>query len=73
MITMAQKRVDKPMMDRFMSLIALSEVGLTPVSNALASFLADWNVKALFVLAGAILTVTSLLAAMNGNLGSSEE
>ena len=73
LITLTQKRVAKPMMGRFMSLIALTEVGFTPISNALAGLLADWNVTALFVLAGALLTVTALLAAMNGNLRSSEE
>jgi hypothetical protein len=73
MITMTQKRVAKSMIGRFMSLIALTEVGLTPISNALAGLLADWNVTALFVLAGALLTITALLAAMNGNLRSSEE
>ena len=72
MITMTQKRVAKPMMGRFMSLIALTEVGFSPISNALAGFLADWNVTVLFILAGALLTVTALLAAMNGNLRSSE-
>jgi hypothetical protein len=72
LITLTQKRVAKPMMGRFMSLIALTEVGFTPISNALAGLLADWNVTALFVLAGALLTVTALLAAMNGNLRSDE-
>ena len=70
LITLTQKRVAKPMMGRFMSLIALTEVGFTPISNAMAGLLADWNVTALFVLAGALLTVTALLAAMNGNLRS---
>jgi hypothetical protein len=72
LITLTQKRVARPMMGRFMSLMALTEVGLTPMSNALAGLLADWNVTALFVLAGALLTVTALLAAMNANLRSSE-
>ena len=72
LITLTQKRVAKPMMGRFMSLMALTEVGFTPISNALAGLLADWNVTALFVLAGALLTVTALLAAMNGNLRSGE-
>ena len=72
-ITLTQKRVAKDMLGRFMSLIVLTEVGLTPLSNALAGVLADWNVTALFVLAGALLTVTALLAALNGNLRSSEE
>ncbi len=72
LITLTQVRVAKPMMGRFMSLLALTEVGLTPISNALAGLLADWNTTALFVLAGALLTITGLLAAMNGNLRSSE-
>jgi len=72
LITLTQTRVAKPMMGRFMSLLALTEVGLTPISNALAGLLADWNAAALFVLAGAFLTATGLLAAANGNLRSSE-
>jgi len=71
LITLTQTRVAKPMMGRFMSLLALTEVGLTPISNALAGLLADWNATALFVLAGACLTITGLLAAMNGNIRSS--
>jgi hypothetical protein len=72
LITLTQTRVAKAMIGRFMSLLALTEVGLTPISNALAGLLTDWNVTALFVLAGAFLTVTGLLAAMNGNLRLSE-
>ena len=68
LITMTQKQVTKPMMGRFMSLIALTEVGLTPISNALAGMLADLNVTALFVLAGVLLTATALVAATNGDL-----
>lgn len=68
LITMTQKQVIKPMMGRFMSLIALTEVGLTPISNALAGLLADLNVTALFVVAGLLLTATALLAVTNGNL-----
>ena len=71
-ITLTQKRVAKDMLGRFMSLIVLTEVGLTPISNALAGMLADWNVTALFVVAGVVLTLTTLLAAMNGNLRPSE-
>ncbi len=67
-ITLTQKRVAKDMMGRFMSLIVLTEVGLTPISNALAGVLADWNVTALFVVAGVLLSCTALLAAMNSDL-----
>jgi MFS family permease len=67
-ITLTQKRVSKEMMGRFMSLVVLAEVGLTPVSNALAGVLADVNVTALFVLAGGLLTLTALTAATNRDL-----
>ena len=38
-VTLTQKNVSKAMMGRVMSLIVLAEVGLTPVSNALAGVL----------------------------------
>jgi predicted MFS family arabinose efflux permease len=71
-ITLSQKLVTKDMMGRFMSLMVLAEVGLTPMSNALAGVLADWNVTALFFLAGGLLTLVSLLAARNPVLISLE-
>ncbi len=64
-ITLTQKSVSKDMMGRFMSLIVLAEVGLIPISNALAGILADINVTMMFVVAGALLTTTALLAATN--------
>jgi len=69
-ITLTQKRVAKDMLGRFMSLIVLTEVGLTPISNALAGVLADWNVTALFVVAGVLLSCITLLAATNSTLRS---
>ena len=60
------------MLGRFMSLIGLTEVGLTPLSNALAGVLADWNVTALFVVAGVLLSCITLLAATNSTLRSGE-
>ena len=71
-ITLTQQRVAKDLMGRFMSLIVLTEVGLAPISNALAGVLADLNVTMLFVVAGMLLTLTALLAAMNSNLRPSE-
>jgi MFS family permease len=64
-ITLTQKNVTKEMMGRVMSLIVLSEVGLTPISNALAGALADLSVTAMFVLAGGLLTLTAMLATLN--------
>ncbi len=72
-ITLTQKRVAKDMLGRFMSLIGLTEVGLTPISNALAGMLADWNVTALFVVAGVLLSCITLLAATNSTLRHGEE
>ncbi len=63
-ITITQKRVSKAMMGRFMSLVVLAEFGLTPISNALAGILADLNVTLLFTLAGGLLTLTVIGAAM---------
>ncbi len=71
-ITLTQKRVAKDMLGRFMSLIGLTEVGLTPISNALAGVLADWNVTALFVVAGVMLSCITLLAASNSTLRTGE-
>jgi Transmembrane secretion effector len=71
-ITLTQKRVARNMLGRFMSLIGLTEVGLTPISNALAGVLADWNVTALFVVAGVLLSCITLLAATNSTLRSGE-
>ena len=72
-ITLTQKRVARDMLGRFMSLIGLTEVGLTPISNALAGMLADWNVSALFVMARMLLSCIALLAATNSTLRRGEE
>ncbi len=65
LITLTQRRVARDKLGRFMSLIALAEVGLTPVSNALAGVMADLNVTAMYKLAGGLLTLVSLLAVAN--------
>ena len=71
-ITLTQKNTTKEMLGRVMSLIVLAEVGLAPISNALAGVLADLNVTALFVLAGGLLMLTSALACMNRDLRPAE-
>jgi hypothetical protein len=62
---MTQKHITKEMIGRVMSVIVLAEVGLGPISNALAGALADLNLTALFVVAGGLLTLTAVLAALN--------
>ncbi|MBK8023648.1 MAG: MFS transporter [Chloroflexi bacterium] len=64
-ITLTQKRVNRAMMGRFMSLIALAEVGLAPISNAVAGVVADLNLTALFIGAGALLTTVALVGVSN--------
>ncbi len=64
-ITLTQRNVPADMMGRVMSLIVLAEVGLTPISNAIAGVLGDWNVTAMFVGAGALLSIVALLATLN--------
>jgi MFS family permease len=71
-ITMTQRRVTKEVIGRVMSVIVLAEVGLTPLSNAVAGVLADLNVTALFVLAGGLLALTATLVATNRELRSLE-
>jgi hypothetical protein len=55
-----------------MSVIVLAEVGLGPISNALAGILADLNLTVLFVLAGGLLTLTAVLAATNPDVRAAE-
>ncbi|MBX3065077.1 MAG: MFS transporter [Anaerolineae bacterium] len=71
-VTLTQKRVSKAMIGRFMSLIALSEVGLAPISNAVAGAIADVDITALFIGAGVLLTTVALLAVSNEVIRSGE-
>ncbi len=72
-ITLTQRHVSKDMMGRVMSLIVLAEIGLAPISNALAGFIADISVTGLLVIAGALLTLTALLAARNPTIRAGED
>ncbi len=72
-ITMTQRHVLPQMMGRVMSLIVLAEVGLSPISNALAGVVGDFSVTGLFVGAGVLLSVVALLAALNPEMHAVEE
>lgn len=71
-ITITQQRVSPDMLGRFMSVIALAEVGMAPMSNAFAGMLAHWSVTGLFVLAGGLLALVATLASFNPDLRASE-
>lgn len=71
-VTLTQRYVPPNMMGRVMSLLVLAEVGLNPISNALAGVVGDLSVTALFVGAGSLLTLVALLATLNPEMHAAE-
>jgi len=61
-----QTRVERAMLGRVMSVLMVCAVGLVPLSYAVAGFVAQWNLNGLFIAAGALLAVTSLVMAIPG-------
>jgi MFS family permease len=57
-----QMRVERALLGRVMSVMMFSAVGLVPVSYAIAGLLANWSRPFLFIIAGAVLAITSALA-----------
>ncbi len=70
--TLIQKYVPHHMLGRVMSLIVLAEVGLTPLSNALAGIVGELSVTALFIGAGGLLTIVALLATLSPEIHAVE-
>lgn len=64
-VSWLQRRTPRAMLGRTMSLVAFAAVGLGPVSSALAGALLSVGVTALFLGAGGLLVVASMLAAMH--------
>jgi len=58
-----QARVERALMGRVASVLMFCAVGLVPISYAAAGGLAAWSLPALFVGAGVLLTMSSILAA----------
>ncbi len=54
-----QQRVDPTVRGRVMSVVMLSAVGLAPVSLAVAGLLIAWNLKFMFLLAGAVMLLVT--------------
>lgn len=57
-----QLRVERALLGRVMSVLMFAAVGLIPVSYAAAGMLAHWSLRALFIIAGAVLAVASAAA-----------
>ena len=63
MFTWMQTRTPKEMLGRMMSMLMLSNVGLVPVSQAIAGAASKWSLTFLFVAAGALTLLVTLWAA----------
>jgi MFS family permease len=59
-----QQRVDRAMLGRVMSVIMFASLGLMPLSLAAAGVAIQWNMRSMFVAAGALVVVVTLLAAL---------
>jgi MFS family permease len=59
MFTWIQQRTPKEMLGRMMSMLLLSNIGLTPVSQAVAGAVSKWNLTGLFVAAGGFMVLLS--------------
>jgi MFS family permease len=60
MFTWIQQRTPKEMLGRMMSMLLLSNIGLTPVSQAVAGAVSKWNLTGLFFSAGGLMVILSV-------------
>jgi len=65
-----QRRTDKAMQGRVMSLVMLASMGLTPVSYAVSGVIANVNATLLFVLAGGMILAAAVGAAISSSVRS---
>jgi MFS family permease len=68
LITMIQHRTPAKLLGRIMSLVLLANIGMAPLSQALAGVISRWNLSALFGIAGAVLLVVTAWAAFQPEL-----
>jgi hypothetical protein len=69
-ISWLQRRTNPEMQGRVMSLVMLASMGLTPIAYAVSGVIAQVNVTALFVIAGALILVTAAGAAASRTVRS---
>ena len=60
LITWIQQRTPKEMLGRMMSLLMLSNIGLTPISQTVAGFLSKWTLTGLFLATGGLIVLVDL-------------
>ncbi len=72
-VTWLQSRTPQAMLGRMMSLLMFASAGLVPVSQAATGALIELNMKALFLGAGGLMAVITLLSLLNPAMRSLEE
>jgi MFS family permease len=68
LFTWIQLRTPKDMLGRMMSIIMLSNIGLTPISQAIAGAVSKWDLTLLFAGAGALVLLVTLWTASQPEL-----
>ncbi len=66
LITGLQRSTPKEMLGRLMSMVLLANLGLVPLSQAIAGAMLRWNIPALFLVAGGMLLACSVYLMMPG-------
>jgi hypothetical protein len=64
-VTWLQIRTPEAMLGRMMSLLMFAALGLNPIAMSIAGALIKLNLTATFVVMGSLLTVITLLSALN--------
>lgn len=73
LFTWLQTETPKGMLGRIMSILLFSNLGLTPISQAISGFVIKWNLNALFMSAGALVVALTLWAAFRPELKAFSE
>jgi MFS family permease len=68
LFTWMQTRTPKEMLGRIMSILMLSNTGLTPISQAISGAVIKWDLNLLFVSAGALVLLITLWTAFQPGL-----
>ena len=72
LITWVQKGTADAMLGRMMSLVLFANVGLIPLSQALAGALVGWNLTGLFLIAGALVLVVAALLPLSSEIRTTQ-
>ncbi len=68
LFTWIQTETPKEMLGRIMSILLFSNLGLTPISQAISGFVIKWNLPTLFISSGALVLVLTLWTAVQPEL-----